>query len=203
MAADASFAERSAMEVEREVVDIYRAYFMRDRVGDVFEGTISGVTGFGVFVVVDEPFVEGLVRVESLADDYYLFDEAATAAWSAGVPGAAFALGDTVRVEVQSVSVVRRKIDFALHQAADTGRARHAGGRSKRGEAHGEGRRAGRGRAGKKVAAAVAGGMTGRDTGRRAPSGRSPAPAPARAAGKPGARAGGKAARRTGDRKRR
>ena len=51
MASDASFAERSAMEAEREVIDIYRAYFMRDRIGDVFEGTISGVMGFGVFVI--------------------------------------------------------------------------------------------------------------------------------------------------------
>ena len=190
------------MEVEREVVDMYRAFFMRDRVGDVFEGTISGVTRFGVFVVIDEPFVEGLVRVQSLADDYYLFDEPAMRLVGRR-SGRSFALGDTVRVEVQSVSVVRRQIDFALHQGADAGRARHAGGRSRRGEAHGEGRRPGRGRAGKKATAAVAGGMTGRDAGRRAASGRSSAPAPARAAGKPGARAGGKVARRTGGRKRR
>jgi ribonuclease R len=57
--ADASFSERKAMEVEREVVNLYRAYFLRDRVGDTFEGTISGVAGFGVFVQVDDPFVEG------------------------------------------------------------------------------------------------------------------------------------------------
>ena len=66
MAAEASFAERQAMEVEREVIDLYRAFFLRDRVGDVFEGVISGVTGFGVFVVVDDPFVEGLVRIDAL-----------------------------------------------------------------------------------------------------------------------------------------
>jgi ribonuclease R len=115
LASESSFAERTAMEAEREVVDIYRAYFMRDRIGDVFEGTISGVMGFGIFVVVDDPFIEGLVRVEALSDDYYLFDEV-TARLVGRRTGRVFALGDTVSVEVQSVSVVRRKIDFALHE---------------------------------------------------------------------------------------
>ena len=125
MAAESSFSERSAMEAEREVVDIYRAYFMRDRVGDVFDGTISGVMGFGLFVVIDEPFIEGLVRVEALSDDYYLFDDV-TARLVGRRSGRVFALGDSVRVEVQSVSVVRRKIDFALHDEhrARDGRAK-------------------------------------------------------------------------------
>jgi ribonuclease R len=114
MAAESSFSERSAMEAEREVVDIYRSYFMRDRVGDVFDGTISGVMGFGLFVVIDQPFIEGLVRVEALSDDYYLFDDV-TARLVGRRSGRVFALGDSVRVEVQSVSVVRRKIDFALY----------------------------------------------------------------------------------------
>ena len=129
MAADSSFAERSAMEVEREVVDLYRAFFLRDRVGDVFDGVISGVMGFGVFVVVDEPFVEGLVRVEALSDDYYVFDEA-SARLVGRRSGRTFALGDSVRVEVQSVSVVRRKIDFAL--AGHRARHRDARGRPSR-----------------------------------------------------------------------
>jgi ribonuclease R len=115
MAADASFSERQAMEVEREVVDLYRAFFLRDRIGDVFDGTISGVMGFGVFVVIDEPFVEGLVRLEALSDDYYVFDDVASKLVGRR-SGRTFALGDTVKVEVQSVSVVRRKIDFALHE---------------------------------------------------------------------------------------
>ncbi len=134
MAAEASFSERQAMEVEREVIDLYRAFFMRDRVGDQFEGTISGVAGFGVFVVVDEPFVEGLVRVEALSDDFYLFDEASCRLVGRR-SGRAFALGDTVRVEVQSVSVVRRKIDFALadHLARHRGRDQRPGGRRRRG----------------------------------------------------------------------
>ncbi|HVR04389.1 MAG TPA: ribonuclease R [Polyangia bacterium] len=113
MAAASSFAERQAMEVEREVTDLYRAFFLRDRIGDVFEGTISGVAGFGVFVVVDDPFVEGLVRIGALTDDYYEFDEP-TCRLVGRRSGRVFALGDAVKVEVQSVSVVRRKVDFAL-----------------------------------------------------------------------------------------
>jgi ribonuclease R len=113
MAADSSFSERAAMEVEREVVDLYRAFFLRDRIGDVFDGVISGVMGFGIFVVVDQPFVEGLVRVEALSDDYYVYDEP-SARLVGRRSGRTFALGDSVRVEVQSVSVVRRKVDFAL-----------------------------------------------------------------------------------------
>jgi ribonuclease R len=132
MAAAASFSERQAMEVEREVVDLYRAFFLRDRIGDVFEGTISGVAGFGVFVVVDDPFVEGLVRIAALSDDYYEFDEP-TCRLVGRRSGRVFALGDTVKVEVQSVSVVRRKVDFALHD--------HAAREQRRGE-----RRGGRGR---------------------------------------------------------
>jgi ribonuclease R len=141
MAADASFAERQAMEVEREVIDLYRAFFLRDRIGDVFEGTISGVMGFGVFVVIDHPFVEGLVRLEALSDDYYVFDEPACRLVGRR-SGRAFALGDTVKVEVQSVSVVRRKVDFALHEHAGRERTKveHRG-RDDHGRARGERRR--------------------------------------------------------------
>jgi ribonuclease R len=113
-AADASFSERKAMEVEREVVNLYRAYFLRDRVGDVFDGTISGVASFGVFVTVDDPFVEGLVRVDYLVpDDYYIFDDVALRMVGRRT-GRAFSLGDRVRVEVVSASVARRKIDYRL-----------------------------------------------------------------------------------------
>jgi ribonuclease R len=132
MAAAASFSERQAMEVEREVVDLYRAFFLRDRIGDTFDGTISGVAGFGVFVVVDDPFVEGLVRIGALSDDYYEYDEP-TCRLVGRRSGRVFALGDTVKVEVQSVSVVRRKVDFALagHQGRE--RARPERGRERRG----------------------------------------------------------------------
>ena len=141
MAADSSFSERAAMEVEREVIDLYRAFFLRDRIGDVFEGAISGVTGFGVFVVVDDPFVEGLVRVDALSDDYYVFDEPSCRLVGRR-SGRTFALGDSVKVEVQSVSVVRRKVDFALaghrarHHDSHGDRYGRRGDKRGRGEKH-------------------------------------------------------------------
>ncbi len=114
IAAESSFSERKAMEIEREVTDLYRAFFMRDRVGDVLTGTISAVTSFGIFVAADEPYVEGLVRVEELGDDIFSYDEQ-TLRLVGRRSGRSFALGDTVSVEVLSVSVARRKIDLRLH----------------------------------------------------------------------------------------
>ena len=135
-AADASFSERKAMEVEREVMNLYRAFFLRDKVGDVFDGSISGVAGFGMFVTVDEPFVEGLVRVDYLVpDDYYIFDDVSLRMVGRRT-GRSFALGDRVRVEVVSASVARRKIDFKLsgpqpeasgHAAPSEGKRRRRG----------------------------------------------------------------------------
>ena len=127
------------MEVEREVIDLYRAFFLRDRIGDELEGTISGVAGFGVFVVVDEPFVEGLVRIGALSDDYYEYDEA-TCRLVGRRSGRVFALGDSVRVEVQSVSVVRRKVDFGLAGHAAREHARPERGRDKHGKHDKKGR---------------------------------------------------------------
>jgi ribonuclease R len=133
-AADASFSERKAMEVEREVMNLYRAFFLRDKVGDVFDGSISGVAGFGMFVTVDEPFVEGLVRVDYLVpDDYYIFDDVSLRMVGRRT-GRTFALGDRVRVEVVSASVARRKIDFKLSgpQPEASGHAPPAEGKRRR-----------------------------------------------------------------------
>jgi ribonuclease R len=117
----ASFCERKAMEVEREVVDLYRAFFMRERVGDMLDGAISGVTSFGVFVVMDEPFVEGLVRTDYLApDDFYDFDEVACRLIGRR-SGKTFSLGDRVKVEVLQVSVARRRIELRLDGARAAG----------------------------------------------------------------------------------
>ena len=192
MAADASFAERSKMEAEREVVDIYRAYFMRDRIGDVFEGTISGVMGFGVFVVIDQPFIEGLVRVEALSDDYYIFDEV-TARLVGRRSGRTFALGDTVKVEVQSVSVVRRKIDFALHEHGERQRRHAAAGTGRPGGRASRGRGAERGPGAERDGVrsrTMVGVEPERRAGREKPHGGRPA-SPARAAKRPEKRKSG------------
>jgi ribonuclease R len=132
VAAECSFAERKAMEIEREVVDLYRTFFMRDRVGDVLTGTISAVTNFGVFVAADEPFVEGLIRAEELGDDIFAFDEARLRLVGRR-SGHAFALGDNVSIEVLSVSVARRRIDFRLHGRTISALGDRAPGRRGRG----------------------------------------------------------------------
>jgi ribonuclease R len=129
----ASFCERKAMEVEREVVDLYRAFFMRERVGDILDGAITGVTSFGIFVVMDEPFVEGLVRTDYLApDDFYDFDEIACRLIGRR-SGKTFSLGDRVKVEVLQVSVARRRIELRLDGARAPGPRdkRHDKGRDK------------------------------------------------------------------------
>src|SRR5262249_51793049 len=95
MAADSSSHERRAMEAEREVVDMYRAFLMRDHVGEHYEGTVVGVTSFGIFVEIAEPFVEGLVRTERLGGDRYVFDERSVRLVQPS-SGRSFALGDKV-----------------------------------------------------------------------------------------------------------
>jgi len=75
LAAHCSFTERRAAEAEREAVRWKQAEYMRGRIGEVFSGHITGVVAFGAFVQLDEVFVEGLVHVSDLADDYYRYDE--------------------------------------------------------------------------------------------------------------------------------
>jgi ribonuclease R len=117
MAAESSAAERRAMEAERDVVDLYRAVLMRDRIGEEYDGTIAGVASFGLFVQIESPFVEGLVRVAGLGDDHYEFDEE-TQRLVGRRTGRQFALGDPVKVRIENVSVPRRKIDLALVEHA-------------------------------------------------------------------------------------
>jgi ribonuclease R len=113
--------ERRAMEAEREAVAMYRAYLMRDQVGQRFEGVVSAVTSFGAFVELEEPFVEGLIKLDSLGDDQFSYDEVHMRL-SGQRTGTTLELGDTVTVEINNVSVVRRRIDFTLITARSAGR---------------------------------------------------------------------------------
>lgn len=130
-----SEAERRAMEAEREVVDMYRAWMMRDRVGDELEGVISGVAGFGVFVEIEDPFVEGMIRTQSLGMDRYEVDDTGVRLVGRR-SGHAFALGMPLKVRVENVSVQRRRIDFALagRVPAEDGRPGRGRGRPGRAE---------------------------------------------------------------------
>jgi len=108
-----SVQERVAEAAERESVDLKKAEYMERHLGDEFTGTISGVTSFGLFVLLDEVFVEGLVHVNSMMDDYYVFQEG-----SYRLVGQrsrrSFRLGDRLTVQVSRVDKEERFIDFVL-----------------------------------------------------------------------------------------
>jgi ribonuclease R len=105
--------ERVAMEAEREILNRYRVRFMRGKIGEEFEGVISGVTAFGFFVELKDIFVEGLVRVTSLHDDYYQYHEKNYCIVGERTHKT-FSIGDEIRVRVDRVDVERRHIDFGL-----------------------------------------------------------------------------------------
>jgi ribonuclease R len=120
-ATTASECERKAMEIEREVVDLHRALLMRSRVGETFEGTVTGLVGTGVFVNVDDPFVDVLVRMESLGADRYELDDERLRVIGAR-SGDRIALGDRMTVQIEDVSVLRRTVYGRRLHAADEAR---------------------------------------------------------------------------------
>ena len=108
-----SMTERRADDATRDVDAWLKTYFMRDRIGDEYDGTISAVTSFGVFVALDEIFIEGLVHVSELGQDYFHYDQAKH--WMLGErTGKRFRLGDRVRIKVMRADIETSKIDFAL-----------------------------------------------------------------------------------------
>ncbi|MCA1178819.1 MULTISPECIES: ribonuclease R [unclassified Pantoea] len=108
-----SLTERRADEATRDVADWLKCDFMQDQVGNVFNGVISSVTGFGFFVRLNDLFIDGLVHVSSLDNDYYRFDPVGQRLIGES-GGRTYRLGDTVEVRVEAVHMDERKIDFAL-----------------------------------------------------------------------------------------
>jgi ribonuclease R len=109
----ASQRERKAMEAEREIVDLKKAQFMQDKVGDTFPGFISGVTSFGIFVELKEFFVEGLVHITTLGDDYYNFMEKEHCLVGEHT-GRRFQLGAEVDVTLVNVDISRRRLELEI-----------------------------------------------------------------------------------------
>lgn len=105
--------ERTAMEAERDVVQSLKLLFMRDKLGEEFDGIITGVTSFGFFVQLAEAFVEGLVHISSLADDYYHYIEKLHCLRGERMKRV-YRIGDPVRVRVDRVDTIRKRIDFSL-----------------------------------------------------------------------------------------
>ena len=111
--AHCSSTERRADDATREVADWLKCEYMQDHVGEEFDGVISSVTGFGFFVRLNELFIDGLVHISGLANDYYLFDMPKQRLIGEN-SGMIFRLGDAVKVRVEAVSLEQKQIDFSL-----------------------------------------------------------------------------------------
>ncbi len=118
LALQCSERERRADEAEREVDERFRAAWMEKHVGGQFDGVISGVTSFGLFVELDDSKVNGLVHVTQLPHDYYQFDPLRKTL-TGDRRGVQFRLGDRVRILVLKASMEDRKIDFRLVERLD------------------------------------------------------------------------------------
>ena len=102
--------ERKAELAERDVKDYYKALFMSDKIGQEFEGVVSSVTSFGMFIELDNT-VEGLVRLANISDDYYIFDES-TYTIIGEATKKTYKIGDTVNIRVAKVNADLKEIDF-------------------------------------------------------------------------------------------
>ncbi|WP_163558562.1 ribonuclease R [Halomonas sp. NO4] len=111
-----SMTERRADDATRDVEDWLKCEFMSDKLGEIYEGTVASVTQFGIFVRLDEVYVEGLVHVTSLPSDYYHY-EPEKHRLKGERSGMSYRLGDGVTVQVARVDLDDRKIDFELADA--------------------------------------------------------------------------------------
>lgn len=105
--------ERRADEATRDATDWLKCEFMLDKVGEVFEGRVASVLGFGLFVELKDFFVEGLLHITALTKDYYHFDPV-TLSLKGERSGRVYAMNDTISVRVARVDLDERKIDFVL-----------------------------------------------------------------------------------------
>ncbi len=112
VAEHSSVQEREAMDAERETIDLKKAEYMKDKVGEVYEGVVSSVASFGIFVELENT-IEGLVHVANLTDDYYHYHEDKRA-FIGEVTGQTYNLGDEVKVKVDQVNISEQQIDFKL-----------------------------------------------------------------------------------------
>ncbi len=119
-----SMTERRADDATRDVVAWLKCYFMRDRVGEEFTGSVSAVVPFGLFVALDGIFIEGLVHISDLGSDYFNYDETRHALLGQRT-GTQFRLSDRVRVQLVRVDMESNKIDFRLLEALPPARRKN------------------------------------------------------------------------------
>jgi ribonuclease R len=121
IAEETSQRERVAMDAERAIVQLKKIQFMQDKVGEEYDGFVSGVTSFGFFVELTQIFVDGLVHVSTIGDDFYEHVEGQHLLRGRRTRRT-FRVGDAVRVAVAGVSIERRQIDFVLADEQAGGR---------------------------------------------------------------------------------
>jgi ribonuclease R len=107
--------ERVAVEAERELAERFQVKFMAGKTGETFDGIISGVTAFGLFVELLDHFVSGAVEIAKLKGDYYHFDEKNYRLVGSHT-NKIFQVGDLVRVTVASVDLRQRRINFVMEE---------------------------------------------------------------------------------------
>ncbi len=126
-----SACERRADEATRDAVTALKCEYMENKVGEVFEGIISSVTSFGIFVELQEIYVEGLVHITSLPKDYYEY-EPVSHRLIGERGGLVFQLGDSVTVQVVGVNMEERKIDFELSDYSRVAEKRRKNGKKRK-----------------------------------------------------------------------
>ncbi len=107
--------ERIAEEAEREVLKRFQAFFMKDKVGEVFHGIITGVTAFGFFIDLEEYLITGVVKLIDIPDDYYILDEKGISLIGKKT-GKVFKIGQKVRVKLKEVDLRRFHLNFVLEK---------------------------------------------------------------------------------------
>jgi len=116
--------EKRSADAEREILQWKKVRFMTDKVGDVFDGYITGVAPFGMFVELIDHYVEGLVHVGTMADDYYRYREQQHALFGENTKKT-YRLGDRVKVQIIRVDMERRQIDLGLEDVLEKVRRDH------------------------------------------------------------------------------
>jgi ribonuclease R len=113
MAAHASTREADAAEAERTSIHYMQARYMQDKVGQIFDGMITGLSKSGMFVAERETKCEGMIAFRNIGNDYYSFDPKESVVWGEKT-GAEFRAGDQVRIKLLKVDVENRMIDYGL-----------------------------------------------------------------------------------------
>jgi len=109
----ASDRERKALEAERSSIKLKQAEFMKDKIGQIFDALISGVSKYGIFAEIVDNYCEGMIRLRDLTDDFYYLDEDNYQVIGQRY-GETYRLGDSIKVMVKNVDIQKKQIDFKL-----------------------------------------------------------------------------------------